>query len=373
MNFDLEMKKSISESKLTINLLTYPFSISNQNGGGVSRYNYELKQALMRTKNTNLQLENYTQYGNKWFKFFIRLINTESNIALNRYDLNHATSPYSRFFTIRLSKKPMVTSIHDVIWLNYTFEVKNKFTRMRFLVNKYSIENSDFLLVPFKYTKFKIIENFKISEERIIVIPYGMNTDNYLDMGTSEVKNSPNLIFFGGLNPISRGALLAIDAFYIFRKSIPNSVLYFSSTNNAEFNKFMQITDPMRLQNVKFIQFVEETQMPKFFSKFDLMIYPTDMGFSYLLIQAFAAGLPVITTDVYDLPEFLKGLEFLCRPKEPDSFADAMIEIITNRSKYNSIQDSIRKTAKYHSSMRLSLETIKAYNIVLNRKVEDEK
>ena len=197
------MKGSVSDSKLTINLLTYPFSISNQNGSGVSRYNYELIQALLRTKNTNLQLENYSQFGNKWFNFLIRLINSESNIALNRYDLNHVTSPYSRFFTISFSKKPMVTSIHDIIWLNYTFEVKNKFTRMRYLVNKYGIENSDFLFVPFKYTKLKIVENFNISEEKIIVVPYGMNTDNYIDRGSSEIKKSPKLIFFGGLNSIS--------------------------------------------------------------------------------------------------------------------------------------------------------------------------
>jgi glycosyltransferase involved in cell wall biosynthesis len=73
----------------------------------------------------------------------------------------------------------------------------------------------------------------------------------------------------------------------------------------------------------------------------------------------------VITTDVYDIPEFLNGLEFLCRPKDPESFAEAMIDIITNESKYNLIQDRLKKVAYEHSSMRLCSEAIKAYNIVL--------
>ena len=359
------MVESISKSNLTINLLTYPFSISNQNGSGVSRYNYELKKALLNNKIFNLMVETNKQSNNKWIKFILRLINTERNIVLNKYDLIHATSPYSRFFSIKLSKKPIVTSIHDTIWINYNFKVNNKFTRMRYLVNKYSIENSDYLFVPFEYTKLKITEYFKIREDKIIVLPYGMNTDNYIVRGKFEAKNPIRLIFFGGVNPIARGALLTIDAFYKFRKTIPHSILYFSSTNNPEFKEFIKVADPKMLENVEFIPFVEEREMPKFFSQFDLMVYPTDMGFSYLLIQAFAAGLPVITTDVYDIPEFLNGLEFLCRPKDPESFAEAMIDIITNESKYNLIQDRLKKVAYEHSSMRLCSEVIKAYNIVL--------
>ena len=189
------MVESISKSNLTINLLTYPFSISNQNGSGVSRYNYELKKALLNNKIFNLMVETNKQSNNKWIKFILRLINTERNIVLNKYDLIHATSPYSRFFSIKLSKKPIVTSIHDTIWINYNFKVNNKFTRMRYLVNKYSIENSDYLFVPFEYTKLKITEYFNIREDEIIVLPYGMNTDNYIVKAKFEAKNPIRLIF----------------------------------------------------------------------------------------------------------------------------------------------------------------------------------
>lgn len=362
------MEKNISEYELMVNLLTYPFSISSQNGSGVSRYNYELVQALSMNKNLRLILENYSYSENKWFDFFIRLFKSEKNIMFGKYNLIHATSPYSRFFSMRLSKRPMITSIHDVIWLDYKFKVNNKFTKMRALVNKFSIKNSDFLFVPFEYTKLKIIENFNINEEKIMIVPYGMNTESYVKVESIKLESSPKLIFLGGLNPISRGALLAIDAFFIFRKSIPDSILYFSSTNNPEFNKFKEMIDPIKLQNVRFIPFVEESQMPRFFSNFDLMLYPTDMGFSFLLIQAFAAGLPVITTNVYDLPEFLNSLEFLCRSKDPISFSEAMIEILTNKSKYKFIQKGIEKIAKDLSPNNLAYEIIKAYNLVFESK-----
>jgi len=85
--------------------------------------------------------------------------------------------------------------------------------------------------------------------------------------------------------------------------------------------------------NVRFTGFVPEKELPYVFSSADLMVLPSiSEPFGIALIEAMAAGLPVIGSRVGGIPEIIdEGVNgFIVPPKNPDRLASAILRLISD-------------------------------------------
>jgi glycosyltransferase involved in cell wall biosynthesis len=84
---------------------------------------------------------------------------------------------------------------------------------------------------------------------------------------------------------------------------------------------------------VKFLGFLPKEEIPKLLAVSDVFVRPSrSEGFGNSFIEAMASGLPVVATPVGGIPDFLDDHEtgVFCRPDNPKSLAEAVMEIIDN-------------------------------------------
>lgn len=139
----------------------------------------------------------------------------------------------------------------------------------------------DYLLAPSIFVKEQILQFYKVDEQKLFVAPFGAHlrsAKNYDDINTKSIQFG----FAGGTSP-RKGLHYLLQA---FDKSFDEDVLhvcgriYKGSMAHAE--------------NIHFYGHVD---IEKYFTKFDVYVFPTLFeGSSKSVYEAMAAGIPVITT-----------------------------------------------------------------------------
>jgi len=162
-------------------------------------------------------------------------------------------------------------------------------------------------------------------------------------------KNGPPLrVLFVGHHSINKG-------YYDFLAAIPNVV---KSVSQVEFCSAGQPTvstlrlygmakpiihkqeETKRLTEIgrKFIEphgMVYGEAKTRFFMDADIFVLPSySEGMPIVVLEAMAAGLPVVTTPVGAIPEFFKDGKngFIVQPGRPDEIADALIRLLKDQS-----------------------------------------
>ncbi len=88
-------------------------------------------------------------------------------------------------------------------------------------------------------------------------------------------------------------------------------------------------------ERVTFLGFLPQQDIPLFLAVSDIFVRPSrSEGFGNSFIEAMAAGKPVVTTPVGGIPDFIDDREtgIFCRPDNPKSLSEAIMEIVNNRA-----------------------------------------
>jgi glycosyltransferase involved in cell wall biosynthesis len=119
----------------------------------------------------------------------------------------------------------------------------------------------------------------------------------------------------------------------------------------------------LRLQNqaenlgltsrVKFLGFVDQKEIPKYFAICDIFVRPSrSEGFGNSFIEAMAARLPVIATPVGGIPDFLddKVTGIFCAPDNPKSLSLSVRMLLENpKLKDYIVQNAFRRVSEEYS------------------------
>lgn len=108
---------------------------------------------------------------------------------------------------------------------------------------------------------------------------------------------------------------------------------------------------------VKFLGFIPQDDIPKYFSVCDIFVRPSrSEGFGNSFIEAMASSLPVIATPVGGIVDFIDDKEtgIFCSPDNPKSIADAVRVIVDD----NNLKEHIINNALDRVKMRYSWDFI---------------
>ncbi|HAB28635.1 MAG TPA: glycosyltransferase family 1 protein, partial [Xanthomarina gelatinilytica] len=101
----------------------------------------------------------------------------------------------------------------------------------------------------------------------------------------------------------------------------------------------------------------------------DAFVLPTFReGFSRVLLEAAAVGLPIISTNVTGVRDFTRhGKEaLLVEPKNSQALAEAMINIATNKELADKLVENALKHVKEFSLENVSKQYITIFNTAIN-------
>lgn len=144
-----------------------------------------------------------------------------------------------------------------------------------------------------------------------------------------KLKNKIVFSFIGRINT-DKGFFELLSAYESLKKEIPEAALLLI----GEFEEGFLENSPNLKEEDNIIVTGWTNEVPKYISASDVLVHPSHReGFSMVIQQAMAMGIPVITTDIPGPSEVIenKVTGLLIPPKEADSLCQAMIWMAQNK------------------------------------------
>lgn len=341
-----------------------------ETGHGIDRYAYELSKEIRQKCNLQVMsqddLSNSLRLGIKELTFPLKMLPVHA-------DVYHAVSQQIAKASIFAMKRPLVTTIHDLIPFNDSltsfYEDKElsgdsiRFMYMRLCT--LIAAKSDLIIVPFEVTRKDIVSRLNVSPKKIRKIPYGVDTNFFkpvrLTSSENAKKRGKKVVFFvGGFNP-RKGTDKMMEAFSIVAKEQPEVELWIC----GRWNYFDGWGLAKRLgiaNRIKVLGHIPEDLFPMYYSLADLVALPYKIGFSLPVLEAMACGKAVITSDTPDLKELVGGyVEAVC-PIDVVKLAEAVNCILSNDSMRVDMGERARAKAQTLSWEKMAKKTLDVYS-----------
>jgi glycosyltransferase involved in cell wall biosynthesis len=217
------------------------------------------------------------------------------------------------------------------------------------------IKNSDRVIVLTDIMKNEMVNFFN---RDVTIIPNGVDVDrfeNFRKCDTLEKKNIVTVLWVGVFRP-EKGVQYLIEAIkYII--AVNKNVNLLLIGYGSEENQLRGLVKELSLEEyVHFIGKVSNDRIPEYMATSDVFVLPSlSEGFPVVILEAMAAGLPIVASWVEGLPEIIKEGEngFLVSPRNSHEIAEKVLLLIQN----DSLRDKICKNNK-NKSLSFSWDNI---------------
>lgn len=264
-----------------------------------------------------------------------------------------------------------VVTIHDLIALKYPQFCTKESEYYFKLMLPYTIKRADKIIAVSEIVKQEIIENFKISPDKIDVIYHGVRenfkriNDIQILQQISKKYNLPHnyMLFVGNLEPKKNlDGLLRALAIVKKNKSL-NIKLVIAGQNAWKFDTIYQCVNDLHLHNeVLFLGYVPENDLPILFNLASFSIFPSLYeGFGLPAIEAMACGTPVIVANTGALPEVTGNCAFPVDPYNIEKLAEAIYLFSTDASLREHYAKSGLQHIKKYSWEMAAVKTLQLY------------
>lgn len=339
---------------------------------GGQNYNSNLFEKALRIVKYYLKLFNY-------------VIKTDSKLFhiqwLNKFYFFDRTL-LTLFY--KVMGKKLVFTVHDVdknkVVTEDYYTKKEKKQYNGYFSTKLMYNLVDCLIVHNNRVKKEIINNYRISGEKIVTIPHGINPLGLTnDVSSKEARNKLNIstdkkviLFFGNI-AANKGLEILLDCFNDLIETDDRYFLIIAGAPRIKQDTYIaSIVERINKVKKEYIlsnlTFIPDGDVKYYFMSADCLVLPYKFvyqsGVTYL---AYSFGLPVIATDVGNFREEIVEGEtgFISRSNNKESFKLAIEEYFNSNLYKNIIQTriSIKEYAVSNYSWDKIADThLSAYN-----------
>ncbi|XOU94741.1 MAG: glycosyltransferase family 4 protein [Candidatus Kerfeldbacteria bacterium] len=237
--------------------------------------------------------------------------------------------PNVNFFSISRKVK-MILTVHDLSFLypkyyNFKSGLWHKFIRP-----KQSIERANKIIAVSESTKNDLVENYNISRDKVQVIYSGVDIKKYENLDNDKFERIKNRYKLDGNFFLYLGNVEN-------RKNIEGIINAWEKLNIVHTYQLViagRINDSKIVKDypdVNFINYVHENDKAYLYKLAKAFVYPSFYeGFGLPVLEAMAAGCPVITSNSTSLPEVAQKAALLVDPHNIEEIYKAMNDIIIN-------------------------------------------
>lgn len=264
----------------------------------------------------------------------------------------------------------VITTIHDLIPLRTATE--NSTVQLDYLNDvSYAVRHSDYLITISEASKKDILTEFIYDKNKIFVVPNGVDFDLYNKpiegeklKEISEKYQLPNkfVVYLGGIRKHKNVDNL-IRAYALLSEAIRKEVSLVITQGNEELKK-LAVTLRVEKQ-VFFTPYIAEEDKPAVYKLASAMAFISSYeGFGLPIIEAMAAGTPVITSNVSSMPEVAGNAAVLVDPFRIEQTTAAIERIILDEPFSKELIASGYENAKKYSWTNSGEALIKICNTV---------
>lgn len=291
------------------------------------------------------------------------------------YDIYHVTNHMlGRFAIVR---RPSVVTVHDVLQFKYRENFGTAFSSLiyNYLMDK-SIKNltrANHIISVSKWSADQVSTILNIPREKISVVYNGIDHEFFRPYEKWESRKKLNLpldakIILNLGSEIKRKNLITLlKSFRLIVARNPKAFLLRVGEKTPVISKLI---DDLRLsENVRYLNFVPESDLPYVYSSADVLVIPSlEEGFGFPVIEAQSCGIPVIASRKSSLSE-IGGLNCFYIEREEDEvlLAEMISDVISAPSDRlrNIVERGIENAGKF-SWEKNARETLSVYEEVLS-------
>jgi len=294
---------------------------------------------------------------------------------LGNVDVIHSTA----YMIPELLRAKLVVTIHDLSFL--LFPDMHTEGNIKLLMQNLIYINSrpDKIICDSYQTKKDLIRFFHVPEEKIKVIYLGV--DHIFSDPVSE-ENREDILIKHGLRDL--GYILCVSSIEP-RKNFERIIKVFNNIIKDEKYEDLflicaggagwknetvyNLVKEKGLENkVKFLGYVEETDLPVIYNKARFFMYPSIYeGFGLPVLEAMASKTPVLTSNVSSLPEVAGGAAVTVNPYSEKEIYEASITILENENLRKELQVKGTARSNLFTWENTAFLTLGAYKEVLGK------
>lgn len=202
-----------------------------------------------------------------------------------------------------------------------------------------------------------------------VIIPPGIEQKKFKKTSESDPskKELVTILFMGRLDK-RKGIMFLLDAFKKVQDEVSNTRLLIvgDGPQAKEAEKFVR---KHKLDNVNFVGFVEDEDLPEFYAQADIYCSPACFGesFGIVLLEAMASSLPIVAFANAGYKEVIKGkgAQFLVEPKDTNGLTEALLTLIKNEELRKEISNWSLNEVQQYSWDRVGKKILGFYHKLL--------
>ena len=202
------------------------------------------------------------------------------------------------------------------------------------------------IIAPSEFMRKKLLEG-GFPEKQVVTMQNFVSEDlldraHKTEDGTD--RDKPYFLFFGRLSK-EKGIKTLIDAFKLALPQLPEGMRLVIAGDGPERAEL----EPAAGKNVEFVGFKQGEELRKLVSGAAFACCPSEWreNMPYSIVEAFAAGTPVIGTNIGGIPELVEDsvTGMLCEPGDAESLAEALVHAANcfkEKEAYSVLQERCR-------------------------------
>jgi len=266
----------------------------------------------------------------------------------------------------------LVLTIHDISFNFFPKYIKKSDLFFLKTLLPRSIRRADKIITVSQSEREQIINFYKIQPEKIDFVYNGVDYENFAKEFSEEEKekvrqkyNLPQkfLLYIGTFQPRKNIPVL-IEAI----KSLDIKLILAGNRNARNFDKKInEVIEKNNFQNkVIFPGWIDEEDKPALLQIADCFVFPSLYeGFGIPIVEAMAAGTPVISSNKTSLPEVGKDGALFCDPKNTDEFSKRIYQAIADENLKADIIKRGSEIAKLYSWQKTAEKTLNMYKSLM--------
>lgn len=259
------------------------------------------------------------------------------------------------------SKRPvLITQKHSI--------VNPRKHHLFILFEMLSIRLNDKVIAISESVKKSLKKYEFIPENKILVLPNCIDYKKFHNISEREIIQNKKEIVIGivGRLEIEKGIKYLLLAMKIILTKFPNARLEIIG-DGSQSKELKELSKKLGISN-SVIFFGKFTDVIPFYNKMDVFVLPSILeGFGIVLLEAMAAGVPVIATHVDGIKEVVIDGEcgILVPPKNPEAIASSFTRLIENPQLTKKIIEEGFKRAKLFDVQEHVMKLDSLYNNLL--------
>lgn len=234
-----------------------------------------------------------------------------------------------------------VLVVHDLAWAVYPETAPQIDGRWRRRFAK-AVRRCGAAIVPSVSAKGDLVRRYGVPEQRVHAVPHGVDASAFAAVTDAEVERvrerfgiaGPYVLFVGGLEPrknlvtlVRAFAASGVDATLVIAGG---RVRWFPAEEARVWAAVRALAEPAR-SRVVMTGYVSDEDKHVLLAGAEALAYPSLYeGFGFPVIEAMAAGTPVLTSNVSSLPEVAGDDAVLLDPKDEHAVAEGLSRILSD-------------------------------------------